>query len=255
MVAAGDGTERVASADAVGHFPLAVASRLLVDVGGAALHLCLTHVVASKVLLLIGGKVDRCLSRQHDHLRLLVAGDDPLLVHRIEQLDGVERDAGDLRQLSRRAAAGEVDSVRRDRYVDRRGAYVVLPVVLHAIEGGDEEGDVGPSLAWEIGKDLPEVLLPSGAANRLIDIAGATVVGRYGEHPVPVEGVHVLEVLAHSAGGLAGVHTLVDDRIDRETVDLTGAEHKLPESCRPHPRDGGGIECTLDDSEVLQLQR
>ena len=131
----------------------------------------------------------------------------------------------------------------------------MLPVVLHAVEGSDEEGDVGSGLAREVGEDLPEVLLAPGAADRLIDVAGATVVGRYGEHPVPVEGVHVLEVLAHGAGGLAGIHTLVDDRIDREAVDLAGAEHKLPEACRPHPGDGGGTECTLDDGEVLQLKR
>ena len=161
MVSPSDGAERVASSDAVGHFSLAVSSLLLLDVRCAVLYLHLTLIVTGEVFLLIRGKVDRSLSRQHDHLRLLVAGDDPLLVHRIEQLDGVERDAGDLRQLPRRAAAGKVDRICRDRDVDRRRANVVLPVVLHAVECGDEEGHVGSGLAGEVGEDLPEVPFPS----------------------------------------------------------------------------------------------
>ncbi len=79
MVSPSDGAERVASSDAVGHLSLAVSSLLLVHVRCAVLYLRLALMVTGEVFLLIRGKVDRSLSRQDDHLRLLVAGMIPFL--------------------------------------------------------------------------------------------------------------------------------------------------------------------------------
>ena len=128
-------------------------------------------------------------------------------------------------------------------------------MVGHDVIGGDEERHIRARLAGQVGEDLPEIGLPARAPDGLVDVAGATVIGRQDQAPILIDGVHVLEIAASRVCGLHRVAPLVDEAVDLQPVALAGREHELPDARGADPREGDGIERALDHGEIFQLDR
>ena len=146
--------------------------------------------------------------------------------------------------------------VRSQRATQLTRVDAVLAVVVHREVSSDEEGDIAARLVRQVAVDVPEVgAISVHTTKGTVHIARATVVCSEDEPPVAVDAVEVFEEAAGRLGALDGIHTLVDEAIDRESVDLTRREHELPEASGTSRRDGLRIECRLDDDEVAELHR
>ena len=181
--------------------------------------------------------------------------------HHVVAVGGVERayhldvhaaDVGYLRELD---VAAQHHRVGLHGQLRAHGADVVLAVVGHGIVGCDEGGHVAARLAGQIGVYLPVVALAARTAYGLVDVLRAAVVGRYDQVPVAEDLVQVAQEVGCGVRCLHRVAPLVEQRVDLEVVHLGRAGHELPEAAGTGTRHGDGVECRLDDGQVLQLQR
>ena len=94
-----------------------------------------------------------------------------------------------------------------------------------------------------------------GAVDSLVDIAGTTVVGSNDEVPVAEDAIEVAQIAGSCITGFCRVTTLVDQRVDLQTVLTARCQHELPQTCGTDARYCFGVQCRLDDGQVLQFQR
>ena len=119
----------------------------------------------------------------------------------------------------------------------------MVEAVLGAILGhdgdGNDDGDVVLGFPREdvAAVELPEVGV-AGAADRLLDVAGAGVVGGHGEVPVAELVVEVVEMAGGGASGLLGVKALIEPPVAGQTIACGAAANELPHTARSGAGEG-----------------
>ncbi len=192
--------------------------------------------------------------RQDERVGLGRGGDDVELVLRIELAQGFHRDVDcrcDLFEVHQAVDANRVD---RQRNGGRFGLDAVVAVVGIGVGGADERRNVAAGLARQKVVDVPErTALSARTSQRLVDVAGAAVVGRDGQRPLLVDAVEVFQIAAGGLGRKDGVAALVDQRIDFEPVAASGGGHELPQPGGSGVGNGCGRKSRFDDGQGAQF--
>ena len=223
----------------------------------SAAGIALGVVVEDAVLV---GQIGIHLQRgEHQRVGAYVAGNQACAILRIERLQLLHGDAQHVAYLLEMHPSAHMDRVREYRLAGQGGRYVVEVVVVEGVVGGDECGHIAAGLRGQVGVDLPEVFLhrlaASGAANGLVDVARAAVVGGDGQRPVAVDVVELLQIAGGGVGRGYGVAALVDERAHFQALARGRREHELPQPRGSGARHGVGVQGRFDHRQVLELQR
>ena len=133
-------------------------------------------------------------------------------------------------------------------------ADVVLAIIVHDIIGGNESRHISACLSWEIRINLPIVACSVGTMYGFVDVLGTTVISCDDEIPIAEDAIEVVQIMGCGIRRQNGVATFIDQRVHFKSVLFSCANHELPESGRASMRNRIGIECRLDDGQVLQLE-
>ena len=178
-----------------------------------------------------------------------------LVVLGVKVADIVDGDAEDFAYLGEVEVAVDAEGIDIDWHGLGVWTEAVLVGVVHGVHGAYHGGDVAAGFAGEVFVDGPEVAFTIGTFDGFVDVAGAAVVGRYGQRPVPEDAVGVLEVAGGGIGRGEGIHALVDVGIDLEAVAKAGAVHELPDAFGAYAGFRTGVHGAFDYGDVLELQR
>ncbi|CDA42986.1 unknown [Prevotella sp. CAG:5226] len=131
----------------------------------------------------------------------------------------------------------------------------MLAVIVHDVVGRNKCRHITTCLAGQIGVDSPVVAHPVGAVNSLVHRRRATVIGGYHQAPVLVYLVQVAQVARCGPRTFVGVLSLVDKAVHLEVVALARSQHELPQAHCTGRTLGAGLECRLNDGQILQFER
>ena len=194
------------------------------------------------------------VAREQQPVRAVGAG-GPTLEPRVEHVELVEGDAGEVRRRPQIDLAVELDLPEGYAVGDRRKDDAIPARVRN--DGGDAEqaGQMGARFAGQLQRPDVRRLPPRAVPFHLApDVALAPVVGGEREQPVPFEVLGELrEVVERSAGGGDDVAAPVVPPVLLQSVDPSGRRDELPQPRRSRRRFHEGPESALDDRQQCEL--
>ena len=132
---------------------------------------------------------------------------------------------------------------------------VVQGIIGHDVVGCNEGRHITTCLLGEIGVNLPIILFAIVATDGLVDILRTAIVGCNHQVPVAKDFIKVAEIACSCIRCLDRVATLVNQRVDLQSILFARSYHKLPKTSSTSTRDSLGIQGRLDDRQVFQFKR
>ena len=183
-----------------------------------------------------------------------VARDECRAVLRVERAEFVLTDAAQFLDSLHPYVARDLYRVRPHRQFRVDGADVVVAIVVHDVVGSNECRDIAACLGREIGVDGPVVFHASCPLDGFVDVVRAAVVACNDERPVAEDAVEVVQIACGGVARLDGIAPFVNEACHLEAVLFARTYHELPQTHCACTADSHGVECALDDGQVLQLQ-
>ena len=173
----------------------------------------------------------------------------------IQDPDLIHWDFQHIRDLAERHTLVNLNCVDDERTVGILGVDAVLAVIGHHIVGSDKRWHIATSFLGQVVVDFPEVgMLGAHSLHRFVDIARTTVVGSNGKRPVAIGVIELLEehsgLLARDVGVAAGID--LASHLHAYTLGCRG--HELPQAAGTGRRHGIGVECALNNGDILELK-
>src|SRR6056297_3440473 len=124
----------------------------------------------------------------------------------------------------------DVNRIGSNRHLYGTGIEVMIFMVIHDIHGSYKGREVAPGFIRQVIIDVPEVSASSGAVYGLAYVSGAAVVGSYGQIPFAEYFIEVFQVFGRGIGSFDRIPSLVDKRIDCQSINPGCAVHELPKT-------------------------
>ena len=188
---------------------------------------------------------------------MIVAGYDILAKLRVEHSDLFNRDVEHLGYLIEVHAFVYQHCIGNQLLLHNCRSYAILTVIIHHEISCNECRHISAGFWQKEVVNFPIIFLAgaSCASQRLVDITGSAVIGGYGQRPILIDLIQLLEISHRIARCKARIATLVNERIHLKSQTHSCGWHHLPESACAHTRHSVGIQRRLDDRQILQLKR